>query len=174
MGQISQRIIEIATTYLGKTESKLRPNWAEWLDALTKQAGNPTDWKPGESYCIHALCCIMLVAFKEAGKKCPIPFSKGTQAFYNGAMKLGLCSQAPGVGDIVIFEIGDTASGHAELITGVSLEGITTIGFNTGGTISGSQHNGDGVYAKFRRFKDFQKTDKPRLWIRGYVSLSQY
>lgn len=173
MPEISERAIEIASSYLGKTESRIRANWADWLEDLMKRSGNPAMWQPGEAYCIAALSAIFKICCDETEINFPIPFSKSTQFFFNSAARKNFTHASPERGDIVIFEIGTTNSGHAELITSVRSDGISTIGFNTSGTVAGSQHNGDGVYAKFRRFALFQKTDKPKMWIRGYVATSQ-
>lgn len=169
MGQISEKAIGIAESYCGKAEEK--PNDAVWLEDLMNISGNPTGWNPGESYCIAALVAIFTIALK--GAKWPFVVSKSTQAFYQFAKQAGWCSKAPGRGDIVIFEIGDTGKGHAELVTSVEAGGIRTIGFNTSATSGGSQHNGEGCYAKLRKFSDFPQTAHPKLWIRGYVTTSR-
>lgn len=173
-GEIAQRAIEIAHEYVGKVESKFKPNWADWLEKLMKDSGNPTKWIPGEPYCIAALGSCFALAAKELGKNLPIQFWKGTRIFYDMASKKSFVSQKPEVGDVVIFSVGTQTNGHAGIVVGVTPdEGITTIEFNTSNTIKGSQRNGEGVYMKFRRFRDFQQTDKPHLWIRGYVKTSR-
>ena len=55
----------------------------------------------------------------------------------------------PIVGDIVIYQMGNTTKGHAEIITNVFLNSFQTIGGNTS---SGSEieRNGDGIYSKIR------------------------
>lgn len=169
MGQFSDRAIEIAQEFVGLTESG--KNDAPWLRDLMKT--NPTGWRCPESYCIAALCSIAEKACKELGITFPFPYSKSTQLFYVTAVKHNFASQIPERGDIAIFEIGHSGFGHAEIITGTGEGGITTIGFNTSGSAAGNQHNGEGVFEKLRRFKDFPKTDLPKLWIRGYIKISQ-
>lgn len=165
-------MIEIANTYLGKQEMRMTPNAAPWLTELMTAAYNPTGWRPGEPYCAAALCAIAETVCIEEALKFPFAYSKFSQLFYATAVKNNFASQTPERGDIVIFEIGNTLSGHAELVTKVLEDSIITIGFNTSGTMSGNQHNGDGVYAKVRKFANFLKTDKPKMWVRGYVKTS--
>ena len=172
-GQVSQRTIELAHEYLGKVESRIRPNWADWLDKLMIASGNPSAWKPGEPYCIAALCSLFKIAAGELKIRFPLRYYKGTQLFYEQALKDGMTSQTPNIGDVVIFRVGTTARGHAGLVVSKNETGIGTIEFNTANNVAGSQRDGEGVYMKFRRFADFTKTDKPKLWIRGYVTTSK-
>jgi hypothetical protein len=172
MGKFSERMIEIGNTYLGKQEMKLTPNAAPWLSELMTAAYNPTGWRPGEPYCMAALCAIAELVCIEEALKFPFAYSKSSQLFYVTALKNNFASQVPERGDIAIFEIGNTAHGHAELVVKVLEDSIITIGFNTSGIIAGNQHNGDGVYAKVRKFANFLRTDKPKLWLRGYVKTS--
>ena len=56
----------------------------------------------------------------------------------------------PVPGDMVIYRLGDTTKGHAELITAVFPLSLATIGGNTGAPNDEIERNGDGVYSKIR------------------------
>lgn len=58
----------------------------------------------------------------------------------------GRWSSTPHVGDWVFY--GPGGGTHVELVEKVSSSSITTIGGNTGGSLSGQYFNGDGVYRK--------------------------
>lgn len=55
----------------------------------------------------------------------------------------------PVAGDVVIYQMGDTTKGHAEIITQVFLNSFQTIGGNTS-NVNGIDRDGDGVYRKIR------------------------
>lgn len=165
MGEASQKVIQMASMYVGNAE--VTANDAPWLRRLMEQS-NPTHWKPGESYCIAALCSLFAIVDPHF----PIPYSKGTQQFYINALSKRYTSPDPQIGDIAIFRLGNSASGHAGIVTAVRPEAIDTIEFNTSNSNASDQRNGEGVYQKTRLFKHFEKTDDHRLWIRGYVRTS--
>lgn len=178
-GEVAQRAIEIAHEYVGKQESKLKPNWAPWLEFLFERAGGKElfGWKAPLPYCIAAAAACFEAAAKELGKNFPLAGKEvigeaSTQTFYENAKKMGLTGQTPEVGDTVIFRLAQKWQGHAGIVVGVNPDSISTIEFNTSGTVAGSQRNGDGCYLKLRRFADFQ--DKTKLHIRGYVKTSTF
>ena len=168
MGQISESVIRIASSYVGKVEET--DNDAGWLRDLINFSDNPTGWNPGESYCIAALLSI----FKNCCKEKPFPprMSKGTQQFWMNAVAVNYTSRTPTRGDIVIFREGLTGSGHAGLVIEVREDGIDTIEFNTSDNIAGDQRNGGGCFKKTRKFADFSQITHPKFWIRGYVLTS--
>lgn len=167
--KLFERTIEIARTYLGKTESA--PNNAAWLQQLMKSSGNPCHWATPEPYCISAATACFALAYKEAGLEWPKTLNvPSTQTFYDRAAALEITDRTPKVGSIVIFRLGKEWHGHAEIVIGVGPEGLDTIGFNTGSTNAGNQRNGEGVFLKRRNFAQFQKSDT-HLWIRGYVNM---
>ena len=170
---IAVRAIEIANEFVGKQESKLKPNWAPWLDNLFLRACTKNGWTPGAPYCIAAAYACYQAAAKELGSMLPFAGTASTQDFYERALEHKCASLEPHVGDIVIFRQGNTWRGHAGIVVGCSPDSVSTIEFNTSDTIAKSQRNGDGVYMKLRRFRDFPKSDT-RLWIRGFVTLSKY
>lgn len=169
---VAERAIEIAEEFVGKTESKLQPNWAPWLLNLFARAGNPLQWKAGESYCIAAALACYQIAAKELGVELPLDGSKSTQEFYNEARLMEMVSKSPERGDIIIFQVGNSWQGHAGIVVGSTPDSVSTIEFNTGGTMNGSQRNGEGVYMKLRKYKDFPRSDS-KLWIKGFVKMSQ-
>src|SRR5690348_3653811 len=105
MGQVSERAIEIANEYVGKTESKA--NWGPWLEFLFARAGHTYGWKAGVSYCIAAAYACYAAAAKELGAALPLEGNASTQTFFDTAFKAGLTSFTPEIGDIVIFRLGD-------------------------------------------------------------------
>lgn len=169
---LSERAIEIAEEFVGKTESKLKPNWAPWLDNLFARAGNSFGWRAGMSYCMAAAFACYAAAAKELGLELPLDGSASTQTFYNDARLQERVSKSPARGDIIIFQVGNAWQGHAGIVVGCTPDSVSTIEFNTGGTMNGSQRNGEGVYMKLRKYKDFPRSDT-KLWIKGFVKMSE-
>ncbi|WP_440066431.1 C40 family peptidase [Streptosporangium sp. OZ121] len=58
----------------------------------------------------------------------------------------GQYNKTPKVGSIVYY--GANGGTHVEIVSKVGAVYITTIGGNTGGSLEGAYHNGDGVYEK--------------------------
>jgi hypothetical protein len=174
--KLSDEAIQLAEAYLGKFE--VTNNDAPWLRTLMQAGGNPANWKPGESYCIAALLSIFDMASSVLGVKFSVTPSAGTQTFYQNATGAHLTGPNPGVGDIVIFRLGDSWEGHAGLVAGLvkdannNLNGIETIEFNTSDNVAGDQRNGGGCFRKVRLFANFKQTSLKKLWIRGYVKTS--
>jgi len=172
----SDRVITIAREYVGCVETG--KNKAPWLKDLMDSGRNPTNWQEGEPYCIAALLSIFNLACLADKKKIPFPFSKSTQTFYENARKAHYVSAMPSIGDIVIFQLGNTWQGHAGLVTDIIKTdkgipyAIATIEYNTSGHTSGDQRNGEGCYAKIRHFRDFEPTRARKLWIKGFVKTS--
>lgn len=175
MNDVANRAIEIARSYVGFQESKVKPNWAPWLDALFERAGGKRlfGWQSPAPYCIAAAAACFAAACKELGKKFPLFGTASTQTFFENAKKLNLTGQTPEIGDIAVFRVGNQWHGHAGIVIAVKPESVDLIEFNTSSTVAGSQRNGDGVWLKCRQYKDFRKTDKPKLWLRGFVKTSQ-
>lgn len=176
MGPLSTRVVELATTYLGDTETS--NNDAPWLDELMKKAGNPDHWLPKESYCIAALCALFDIACKEQNTKLPFPTSLSTRNFYEGAKNVGWAHNGPNTnvyepGDIAIFSDGASWQGHAALVTDATPEGLSTIEFNTSDTNAGDQRNGGGCFRKTRLFRQFAPMSATHLWLRGVIKTSQ-
>lgn len=173
---ISSRLIELAKSYLGKTETA--NNDAAWLEDLKNKSGNPDHWIAGESYCIAALCMLIDIICKEQNISLPFPTSLSTRTFYENArikgygMALTTDTGIFEVGDIAIFSDGNSYQGHAALVTGVSPEGLSTIEFNTSDNIAGDQRNGGGCFAKTRLFRNFLPSST-KLWLRGVVKTSR-
>lgn len=176
MGPLSTRVTELATAYLGDTETS--NNDAPWLEDLKNKSGNPDHWMPGESYCIAALLMLFDIACKEQGAELPFPTSLSTRNFYESARahqwaRNGYETDIYEPGDIAIFSDGNSWQGHAALVTGVTPEGIDTIEFNTSGTSAGNQRNGGGCFRKTRLFRQFAPPSATHLWLRGSVKTSK-
>lgn len=55
-------------------------------------------------------------------------------------------------GDLVFYNWGSGVAEHVEIVENASVDGLTTIGFNTGNSNSKSSSNGDGCYREHRPY----------------------
>jgi len=73
----------------------------------------------------------------------------------------------PKAGDIVIYQMGDTSSGHAEIVISVSQDSIKTIGGNTSPTTTSLdlERNGDTIAIKERPMLGYP----PKMRVLGFL-----
>ncbi len=167
MNSLVEEVIKKASQYIGLTEEKT--NDATWLRALMQN--NPAHWTPPLPYCISAAAACWDYVLRLHDLEWPFQVTPGTQLTFDNAQAKGFVSDSPARGDIVIYRDGQTAHGHAGIITSVMEGGLGVIEFNTSPLHTGNQREGEGCYLKQRSFASLQNPNG--FHIRGYIQMSR-
>lgn len=105
-----------------------------------------------EPWCMSAQQCAIAYVEKKTGQKSPVPVGEHCLSILREANKLGLVISNPSVGDLMIYQHGDSDRGHVAAIIEDGDDFVRTVEGNTGPD-KGVTRDGDGVYTKLRSLK---------------------
>lgn len=139
----SIRVVDVFGQWIGQQE--LRPNRSPLIDSMNRYVGNPL----GAPYCAAAVS----YAYYKVGKpyvKSGLARNLRTKDTYS-AYDVFVGKRTVKKGDILIWQKGETISGHAAVAKDdwVGKSGKTDEG-NTSPGNSGSQSDGDGFWERWR------------------------
>ncbi len=150
----AKAVLDVARSQIGVREeggANCGPQVEKYLSAVNRP--------PGDSWCVaFALWCILEGA-KRSNHKSPLPITAGVYYLWThvpdamripGAAPLEEDLRRVKPGMIFCIDHG-SGKGHAGLVVNATVEGLATIEGNT--SIAGSR-DGDGVYARTRRFAE--------------------
>lgn len=165
--ELAERSLETAISQEGVTEVGFN-NGNEvraYLASVGLPAGNP--------YCAAGQYWAFVIACNELGlsiSEIPLCRTGSSQLMFTDAMKHGKKTKAkPQIGDLPVWRVGHTNSGHVERIIALGKGGwFTTIAFNTSPDNS-NPRNGDGVYIKKRNPNHILG----RLSFRGFIGIKE-
>ena len=151
----AKRLIDTATNFVGlrETESNAAFNDLARSKKLIASFKRVKWWASGAAYCA-AFDGGMVALTADALELDPSGFLKHWTAHcmtnVRKMKELGYLSARPAEGALWLAKHGDTDSGHAGIV--VSFKGgvISTIEGNTSSGSTGSQRNGDGIFARTR------------------------
>lgn len=141
MSYTATGVVKAADSQVGYRESGVNlTKYNDWLGRI------PGYGSGGRSY----PWCMSFQAWLggHAGGKANVDYPKtaGCAVAVGWFKARGRWSSTPHVGDMVFY--GPGGSVHVELVVAVTSSTITTVGGNTGGSLNGRYHEGDGVYQK--------------------------
>lgn len=105
-----------------------------------------------EPWCMSLQQCAIAYVEKKTSKLCSVPTTEHCLTALRDADKLNLAVTDPMIGDLMIYQHGDTNKGHVACIVEDGDEFVRTIEGNTGPDRVVTR-DGDGVYHKLRSLK---------------------
>ena len=173
----TQKVLEIATKFVGLYESKPNAAWSsktlDNYDELSSQLiemMERTGWQPGWAYCAAFVDGIYREAFKDDADKLAIIkkcLSPSVMTTFKDSKKY--FTKTPTPGSIFIMQMKSGGTGHCGLVgNSIKSDSFSTIEGNTGPgpAVAAKDRDGDGIYAKARSL-NFTHSDG--LHLLGFI-----
>lgn len=152
-------LVEVAKRFIGVKEKgdNRGPEVEAFQKALDGKAA-------GEPWCMAFVQYCILEVEKARNTKSKVSKSEHCLTVWNKSPK-ELRLKEPEVGCLIIWQFGNTSSGHVGIVTKVNKNTVETVEGNTGDG-SGVVREGDGVYARRR-----SKLGSQKMKVLGYLKV---
>lgn len=144
-----EKIIEVAKKYVGYKE---KPNNSGFYNSLFEQKMKQVGFYTGAPWCAFFAILCFAEAYPDLYLKYRRHFSGNSQSMFRAFKSLGMTSDTPSIGSLMIFRQGTSSiSGHTAIVTAIgNRNNVLTIEGNTNFT---GARNGDAVCARSRSLK---------------------